>query len=60
MKKIINVFRLDEKTELRFTGWMEKENLGLQVELRNRTNVYRLDEEIKPRFTGWVKEENQG
>ena len=43
-----------------FTGWMNKENQGLQVELRNRTNVYRLDEEIKPRFTGWVKEENQG
>ena len=28
----LQVYRLDEKRELRFTGWMEKENLGLQIE----------------------------
>ena len=39
---------------------MNKENQGLQVELRNRTNIYRLDEEIKPRFTGGMEKKDQG
>jgi len=35
---------LDEEREPRFTGWIEKENQGLQVKCGKRTKVYRLDE----------------
>ena len=51
---------MDEEREPRFTGWVKKENQGLQVGLRKRTKVYRLDEERAPRFTGWMKKKDQG
>ena len=41
--------------ELRFTGWMKKENQCLQDGWRKRTKVYRLDGEREPMFTGWMK-----
>ena len=43
-----------------FTGWMEKENQGLQFEWRTRTKIYRLNKELEPKSTGWMKKENQG
>ena len=51
---------MDEERKPRFTGWMKKENQGLQVVWKERSKVYRLDEERRPRFAGLMKKENQG
>jgi len=43
---------MDGEGESMFTGWVKKENQGLQVRWRKRTKVYRLDKKREPRFTG--------
>ena len=40
---------MNREGEQRFTGWIEKENQGLQ-----------MNSEGEQRFTGWIDKENKG
>ena len=50
---------MNREGEQRFTGWIEKENKGLQDEERRRNKVYRMNGEEELKFTGWI-EKNKG
>ena len=51
---------MNKEGELRFTGWIKKENQGLHDEFRRKTKVYRMNREGEHMFTGWIEKENQG